>query len=72
MVPGVGTGMEAYEANCMVDGKKIAVTKELAATMEAKLLALDLGNNPDHFELSIPGRDVWIPLYPFSPVPDLD
>jgi len=72
IVPGAGTGMVAYEATCMVDGKQIEVTKELAANSDTTLLALDLGNNPDHFNVSIPGRGNWIPLYPCSPVPGLN
>ena len=72
VVPGAGTGLVAYEAACTVDGKEIEVTKELAATSNATLLALDLGNNPDHFTVSVPGRKEWIPLYPCSPVPGLN
>jgi len=72
MVPGAGTGMVAYEAACTVDGKQIEVTRKTAATSDATLLALDLGNNPDHFNVSIPGREDWIPLYPCSPVPGLN
>jgi hypothetical protein len=72
MVPGAGSGMAAYEAACTVDGKQIAVTRELAATSDTKLLALDLGNNLDHFNVSIPGREDWIALYPCSPVPGLN
>ena len=55
-----GTGLVAYDASCTVDGKK-----------RLEGLALDLGNHTDHFELSLPGRDGWIELYPCTPVPGL-
>ena len=56
-----GTGLMSVDASCSVDGR---------ATKEP--LALDLGNFRDHFELSLPGRDDWISLYPCSPVPGLE
>ena len=56
-----GTGLVAYEAMCTIDGKKTS-----------KGLALDLGNYDDHFELSLPGRENWLSLYPCTPVPGLN
>lgn len=56
----VGTGLVAYEATCTVDGK---------STSEG--IALDLGNYSDHFELSLPGRENWLKLYPCTRVPGL-
>ena len=55
-----GTGLVAYDATCTIHGKEIKQS-----------LALDLGNYSDHFELSVPGRDDWIKLYPCTPVPGL-
>jgi len=55
-----GTGLEAYNATCTIDGKETD-----------QGLALDLGNYQDHFELSLPGRDDWLKLYPCTPVPGL-
>ncbi|MCP5074825.1 MAG: hypothetical protein GY947_16240 [Rhodobacteraceae bacterium] len=55
-----GTGLVAYEATCTVDGKKMS-----------EGIALDLSNYRDHFELSLPGREDWLALYPCTPVPGL-
>lgn len=55
-----GTGLVAYDAACLVDGKKSSTG-----------IALDLGNYDDHFELSLPGRATWLSLYPCTPVPGL-
>ena len=48
-----GTGFVAYPANCVVDGMKLSDN-----------LAMDLGNFADHFELFVPGRTDWLPIYP--------
>jgi len=55
-----GTGLVQYSATCMIDGKR-----------SSDGIALDLGNYDDHFELSLPGRQDWISLYPCTPVPGL-
>lgn len=56
-----GTGLVAYNAVCMIDGKKIPGG-----------LALVLGNFQDHFKLPVPKRETWISLYPCTPVPGLN
>jgi hypothetical protein len=56
-----GTGLVAYQGTCRVDGKQ-----------STDGLAMDLGNYDDHFELSLPGREDWLALYPCSPVPGLN
>ena len=55
-----GTGLVAFEGYCLVDGKT-----------SSKGFALDLGNYDDRFELSLPGRENWLKLYPCTPVPGL-
>jgi len=55
-----GTGLVAYDAICVVDGKKSTTS-----------IALDLGNYDDRFELSLPGRANMLSLYPCTPVPGL-
>lgn len=55
-----GSGLVAYDAACTVDGKKTT-----------EVVALDLGNYDDHFELALPGREGWFKLYPCTPVPGL-
>lgn len=56
-----GTGLEAFAAECAVDGKK-----------QSGFLALDLGNYADHFKLQLPGREGWLSLYPCTKVPGLN
>lgn len=55
-----GSGLANYPGSCVIDNQKIddAVT-------------FDLGNNPDRFEVALPGRD-WMPMYPCTPVEGLD
>ncbi|MCY0148906.1 hypothetical protein OEG84_14640 [Hoeflea sp. G2-23] len=56
-----GTGMEAYDSVCSVDGAEVT-----------EVMAFDLGNNRDHFAVAIPGRDGWMDLYPCTKVPGLE
>ncbi|MFT5111719.1 MAG: hypothetical protein ACI8P9_001039 [Parasphingorhabdus sp.] len=55
-----GTGMVGVDAVCSVNGK-----------LHQGKGGLDLGNYADHFELSIPGKEAWQPLYPCSKVDGL-
>lgn len=56
-----GTGLESYSGICTVAGTEVTDS-----------VALDLGNNADHFSLAIPNRDEWIDLYPCTKVPGLE
>lgn len=56
-----GTGLEAYSGVCNVDGAELTDT-----------VGFDLGNNPDHFSLAVPGRDGWLDIYPCTKVPGLE
>lgn len=55
-----GSGLASYEAACVVDN-----------VASAEPVTFDLGNYSDHFEVALPGRDDWLPLYPCTPVPGL-
>jgi len=56
-----GTGLEAYLASCTVNGSD-----------QKDMLIFDLGNNPDHFSVAVPGVENWIDMYPCTKVPGLD
>ncbi len=56
----VGTGLINHSAECVVDGTASSVP-----------VTFDLGNYADRFEIALPARDNWLPLYPCKEAPGL-
>lgn len=55
-----GSGLAAYESACVIDGTNVN-----------DLVVFDLGNNPTHFSVALPGKE-WVSMYPCTPVQGLD
>ncbi|MEP0522152.1 MAG: hypothetical protein ABJO09_15040 [Hyphomicrobiales bacterium] len=55
-----GSGLVNYDGACLIGTEKIS-----------DFVTFDLGNYPDRFEVSIPKRGDWLPMYPCTPVAQL-
>lgn len=55
-----GSGLVNYDGACIIDGAKVS-----------DFVTFDLGNYADHFEVALPKRDGWLPMYPCTPVEQL-
>lgn len=55
-----GTGLSNYDGACIIDGAKVSDS-----------VTFDMGNYTDRFEVALPKREGWLPMYPCTPVQQL-
>lgn len=55
-----GSGLSNYDGACIIDGAKVSDS-----------VTFDMGNYSDRFEVALPKREGWLPMYPCTPVQHL-
>lgn len=55
-----GSGLSTFDGACIIDGAKVS-----------DAVTFDMGNYPDRFEVALPKREGWLPMYPCTSVQQL-